>query len=81
MFAKEVMKQSLPLLIICGLGGVITGNFLGIMSNLCKEIPGLLVVIPAVSRGENSIPLHITGYLRQPGAVIQPGGPEVPRHP
>ena len=48
MFAKEVMKQSLPLLIICGLGGIITGNFLGIMINLFKEIPGLLVVIPAV---------------------------------
>lgn len=48
MFAKEVVKQSLPLLIICGLGGIITGNFLGVMIELFKEIPGLLVVIPAV---------------------------------
>lgn len=48
MFAKEVVKQSLPLLIICGLGGIITGNFLGAMIELFKEIPGLLVVIPAV---------------------------------
>jgi mgtE-like transporter len=48
MFAKDVVKQSLPLLIICGLGGIITGNFLGAMIHLFKEIPGLLVVIPAV---------------------------------
>ena len=48
MFAKEVMKQSLPLLIICGLGGIITGNFLSAMINLFKEIPGLLIVVPAV---------------------------------
>ena len=48
MFTKEVVKQSLPLLIICGLGGIITGNFLSAMVILFKEIPGLLVVIPAV---------------------------------
>ena len=48
MFAKEVVKQSLPLLIFCGIGGIITGNFLGAMIELFKEIPGLLVVIPAV---------------------------------
>ena len=48
MFAKEVVKQSLPLLIICGLGGIITGNFLSAMIDLFKQIPGLLVVIPAV---------------------------------
>lgn len=48
MFAREVVKQSLPLLIICGLGGIITGNFLGAMIDLFKQIPGLLVVIPAV---------------------------------
>lgn len=48
MFAKEVVKQSLPLLIICGIGGIITGNFLGAMIDIFKQIPGLLVVIPAV---------------------------------
>ena len=48
MFVKEVVKQSLPLLIICGIGGIITGNFLGAMIDIFKQIPGLLVVIPAV---------------------------------
>lgn len=48
MFAKEMLKQSLPLVIICGIGGIITGNTLGAMINILKEIPGLIVVIPAV---------------------------------
>ncbi len=48
MFAKEMLKQSLPLIIICGIGGVITGNTLGAMIDIFKEIPGLIVVIPAV---------------------------------
>ena len=48
MLAKEVVKQSLPLLVICGLGGIITGNFLNAMITIFKEIPGLLIVIPAV---------------------------------
>ena len=48
MFAKEMLKQSLPLIIICGIGGVITGSTLGAMIDILKEIPGLIVVIPAV---------------------------------
>ncbi|MBU1940699.1 MAG: divalent cation transporter, partial [Candidatus Thermoplasmatota archaeon] len=48
MLAKGVMKQSLPLLIICGIGGILTGNTLGAMITLFQKIPGLLVVIPAV---------------------------------
>jgi mgtE-like transporter len=48
MFAKEVVKQSLPLLIICGLGSIFTGSFLSAMIEIFKQIPGLIVVIPAV---------------------------------
>jgi mgtE-like transporter len=48
MFAKEMVKQSLPLIIICGIGGVVTGSTLGAMIDILKEIPGLIVVIPAV---------------------------------
>ena len=48
MFAKELLKQSLPLLVICGLGGIITGNTLGLMVDILEKIPGLIVVIPAV---------------------------------
>lgn len=48
MHAKEMLKQSLPLLITCGLGAVIAGNTLGAMVDILKNIPGLIVVIPAV---------------------------------
>ena len=48
MFAKELMKQSLPLLILCGIGGIIAGNTLGVMTDILKNIPGLIVIIPAI---------------------------------
>jgi len=48
MFAKEMLKQSLPLLILCGIGGVVAGSTLGVMTDLLENIPGLIVIIPAV---------------------------------
>ena len=48
MLAKTMLKQSLPLLILCGLGGIIAGNTLGLMRDLFISIPGLIVVIPGI---------------------------------
>lgn len=48
MYAKEMVKQSLPLLIICGLGGIITGSTFSEMRIIFENIPGLIVVIPGV---------------------------------
>lgn len=48
MFAKALVKQSLPLLILCGLGGVVAGSTLGVMTDLLENIPGLIVIIPAI---------------------------------
>jgi len=48
MLAKEMVKQSLPLLVFCGLGGILAGSTLGIMTELLEQIPGLIVVIPAI---------------------------------
>jgi mgtE-like transporter len=48
MFAKELVKQSLPLLILCGLGGLVAGSTLGVMTDLLVDIPGLIVIIPAI---------------------------------
>jgi len=48
MYAKEMVKQSLPLLIFCGLGGIVAGSTLGVMRDLLETIPGLIVVIPAI---------------------------------
>jgi len=48
MYAKEMLKQSLPLLILCGLGGIVAGSTLGVMTDILQKIPGLIVVIPAI---------------------------------
>jgi len=48
MYAKEMLKQSLPLLIFCGLGGIVAGSTLGVMADILQNIPGLIVVIPAI---------------------------------
>jgi mgtE-like transporter len=48
MFAKTMVKQSLPLLIFCGLGGIVAGSTLGVMIDILQNIPGLIVVIPAI---------------------------------
>ncbi|UCH72330.1 MAG: magnesium transporter [Thermoplasmatales archaeon] len=48
MYAKEMLKQSLPLLIFCGLGGIVAGSTFGVMKELIESIPGLIVVIPAI---------------------------------
>jgi mgtE-like transporter len=48
MFAKEMVKQSLPLIVFCGLGAIVTGSTLGVMKDLLREIPGLIVVVPAI---------------------------------
>ena len=48
MYAKEMVKQSLPLLVLCGLGGLVAGSTLGGMIDIFNKIPGLIVVIPAI---------------------------------
>jgi len=48
MYAKGMVKQSLPLIIFCGLGAIVAGSTLGVMSELIREIPGLIVIIPAI---------------------------------
>jgi len=48
MYAKEMVKQSLPLIVFCGLGAIVAGSTLGVMIDLLREIPGLIVVVPAI---------------------------------
>ncbi|RLF27677.1 MAG: divalent cation transporter [Thermoplasmata archaeon] len=48
MYVKEMVIQSLPLLIICGLGEIIAGSTLSGMTRMLEDIPGLIVVIPAI---------------------------------
>ncbi|MBN2065960.1 MAG: magnesium transporter [Candidatus Thermoplasmatota archaeon] len=48
MYAKEMVKQSLPLLILCGIGAILAGSTLGAMTEVLQNIPGLIVVIPGI---------------------------------
>jgi mgtE-like transporter len=48
MYAKEMVKQSLPLIVFCGLGAIVAGITLSSMVELFNKIPGLIVVIPAI---------------------------------
>ena len=48
MYAKEMVKQSLPLILLCGLGAIFAGSTLNLMKGLFTQIPGLIVVIPAI---------------------------------
>ena len=48
MYAREIVKQSLPLIVMCGLGAIVAGSTLGLMTGLFESIPGLIVVIPAI---------------------------------
>ena len=48
MYAKGMVKQSLPLLIFCGVGGIVAGSTLGVMTDILQNTPGLIVVIPAI---------------------------------
>ena len=48
MLAKEMIRQSLPLIVLCGIGGIVAGSTLGVMIDLLTSIPGLIVVIPAI---------------------------------
>jgi mgtE-like transporter len=48
MYAKGMVRQSLPLLVFCGIGGIVAGSTLSGMTDILQEIPGLIVVIPAI---------------------------------
>jgi len=44
----DMVKQSLPFLIICGIGEVFAGTIFGFMKDLFLEYPGLIIIMPAV---------------------------------
>ncbi|HDM67093.1 MAG TPA: divalent cation transporter [Thermoplasmatales archaeon] len=48
MHTGEMVKQSLPLLILCGFGAILTWSTLSGMTEILESIPGLIVVIPGV---------------------------------
>lgn len=45
---KKILKESIPILLLTTVGGVIAGVILEDMQNKLVEIPGLLVLLPAI---------------------------------
>ena len=45
---KKVLLQTLPVLLLCGLGGGLSGFILGNMTSVLDLIPGLIALIPAI---------------------------------
>lgn len=48
MLMKDLLKQSLPLLVLLGIGEIFAGTILGGFSSTLRQIPGLLILIPAI---------------------------------
>ena len=44
----DMVKQSLPFLILCGIGEIFAGSLFGNMVDLFQEYPGLIIIMPAV---------------------------------
>ena len=45
---KDMFRQSLPLLILCGVGEIFAGRIFGGMVAFLEYLPGLIVLIPAI---------------------------------
>ena len=65
-----MLKLSLPLLLLCGLGEIFAGRLLGGMSQLLLENPGLIVLIPALIGLKGNIDITLGSRL---GSAIHLG--------
>ncbi len=45
---KKILLETLPVLFLCALGGLLTGLILGNMTEMFRLIPGLIALIPAI---------------------------------
>lgn len=59
----NVLRQSLPLLLLCGIGEVFAGSILGGMKNVLDENPGFLVLIPAIIALRGNISMALGSRL------------------
>lgn len=59
----SVLRQSLPLLLLCGIGEVFAGSILSGMKNILEENPGFLVLIPAIIALRGNISMALGSRL------------------
>lgn len=46
--AKSILKQSIPIFMLCALGGVVAGLMLESLKTELTDVPGVLILLPAV---------------------------------
>ena len=60
---KDILRQSLPLLILCGIGEIFAGRVFGGMAEFLDHLPGLIVLIPAIMGLKGNIDITLGSRL------------------
>jgi mgtE-like transporter len=60
---KTLISQSLPLIILCGVGGILAGSVFGNMTEFLEAMPGLIVLIPALMNLKGNIDITLGSRL------------------
>ena len=67
---KDMLRQSLPLLILCGIGEIFAGRIFGGMVGFIEYLPGLIVLIPAIMGLKGNIDVTLGSRL---GSAVHMG--------
>ena len=60
---KDLLRQSLPLLILCGIGEIFAGRVFSGMVEFLEYLPGLIVLIPAIMGLKGNIDITLGSRL------------------
>jgi mgtE-like transporter len=60
---RDILRQSLPLLILCGIGEIFAGGVLGGVAEVLDLLPGLIVLIPAIMGLKGNIDITLGSRL------------------
>ena len=60
---RDIMRQSLPLLILCGIGEIFAGSVFGNIAEFLEYLPGLIVLIPAIMGLKGNIDITLGSRL------------------
>lgn len=63
MEVRDILRQSLPLLILCGIGEIFAGRVFGGMVEFLEYLPGLIVLIPAIMGLKGNIDITLGSRL------------------
>ncbi len=67
---RQLLKQSLPMLLLCGLGEIYAGTILSQMSGVLEILPGLIILVPALIGMKGNIDTTLGSRL---GSAIHMG--------